>query len=105
MMPIGNAKHAIDRAHRAADSGTDRAADDATDRTRHAIAFIRAFLRAAHDTLGVPDMGNGKHRKRKRRSRKIEPSRRKVRQCRCLRLHPNFLWATKPVAAGTVTPL
>ena len=53
---IGNPEHALDRAHRAADPGADGAANDAADRTGDPIAFIGAFLRAAHDTLRMAEL-------------------------------------------------
>jgi hypothetical protein len=56
------AKHAFDRAHGAADTGANGPAYDPADRARDAVAFIGAFLRAAHDALGVSDVGNGEQR-------------------------------------------
>jgi hypothetical protein len=53
-----NAEHALDRAHGAANTGPDRATYDPANRTRDAIALLGAFLRSAHDALGVADMGN-----------------------------------------------
>lgn len=54
---MGNAEHTLDRTNGAPDTGT----DDATDRTAHragnTIAFIGAFLGAAHDALGVARLG------------------------------------------------
>jgi len=58
MMPIRNPEHAIYRANGAADTSADRAANHTTYRAGHAITFRRAFLRTAHDALGVPDMGD-----------------------------------------------
>ena len=68
---IGNAEHAIDRAHRAADTGADRAADDATDRTGDPVAFMSALLRAAHDALRMAGMGDREQRESERRGRKM----------------------------------
>ena len=68
MMPVRNSEHAIHRANGAADTSADRAADHATYRAGHAIAFRRAFLRTAHDALGVPDMGDCEQSKCERRS-------------------------------------
>ena len=52
-------KHALDGAHGAADASPDCAAHDTADRACDPVAFIGAFLRAAHDALGVTGMGNG----------------------------------------------
>ena len=52
-----NSEHAIHGAHRAADAGADRAAHDRADRTRRAVAFTGAFLRAADNTLRMAEMG------------------------------------------------
>ena len=60
--PIGNAEHAIHRADRAADTGSDRAADHTAYRTGGPVTFVGAFLRAAHDALGMPDMGDREQR-------------------------------------------
>jgi hypothetical protein len=67
-----NPEYALDRAHGATNSGPDRPADDSTYRPSDAIAFVGTFLRSAHDTLGVADMGNSQqrqHRGRKRQSK------------------------------------
>jgi hypothetical protein len=54
-----NPEHALDRAHGAADTGPDSAAHDTADRTCDPVALIGAFLRSAHDALGVSDVRNG----------------------------------------------
>jgi len=54
VMPVAairNSQHAIDGAHGTADTGTDRSANQTTHRTGGAVAFVGAFLRAAHDAL------------------------------------------------------
>lgn len=53
MAAMGNAKHALDRAHGTAYASADDASDRATHRAGDAVAFIGAFLGAPHDTLGV----------------------------------------------------
>ena len=58
--PIGDSEHAFDGAHRAAYTGTDRAANHTTYRTGHTVAFVRTFLRAARDALGVSGMRDRK---------------------------------------------
>ena len=50
-------EHALDRAHGAADTGADRTADHAAHRTGDPVTFVGAFLRAAHDALGMSGMG------------------------------------------------
>ena len=44
---IADPEHALDRAHGAADAGTDCAANHATDRAGHPVTFVSAVLRAA----------------------------------------------------------
>ena len=58
MVPVmlRNSEHAIDRAHRAADTRADRSADDGADRTGVTTALTRAFLRAADDALRMSEM-------------------------------------------------
>jgi hypothetical protein len=51
-----NSEHAIDRAHRTADTRADRSADDGADRAGRTAALARALLGAADDALRVPDM-------------------------------------------------
>ena len=67
-----NPEHALDGAHRAADAGADRATDHTADRTGDPVTFLRAFLRAAHDALRMPDMGHRQQRENDGRGRKIE---------------------------------
>ena len=55
---IGNAEHTLDRAHGAADTGTDRASDDPTDGAGDPVTLMSTLLRAAHDALGVAGMGH-----------------------------------------------
>ena len=54
---IGNPEHALDRAHGATDAGADCAADHAPYRACDPVAFIRSFLGATDDALGVPAWG------------------------------------------------
>ena len=54
---VRDAEHALHGPHRAADTGSDRPADHTTDRSGDPVALVGTFLRAAHDALGVPDMG------------------------------------------------
>ncbi|MET4386491.1 hypothetical protein ABIB73_002236 [Bradyrhizobium sp. F1.4.3] len=53
---VGNAEHALDRAYGSSDTGTDDTSDRAAYRAGDAVAFIRTFLGAAHDALGVARM-------------------------------------------------
>lgn len=53
VMTVGNAEHTLDCAYGAADTGTDDASDCAAHGTGDPVAFIGAFLGAAHDALGV----------------------------------------------------
>ena len=71
---IGDSEHALDRAHGAADAGPNRTTDHAAHRAGDPVTFIRAFLRAANDGLGMSDMGkrqqgehDGGHREREPR--------------------------------------
>ena len=50
---VGNAEHALHRAHGAADTRPNGAADHPTHGTGDAIALMGAFLGATHDALGV----------------------------------------------------
>ena len=68
MMPVRNSEHAIHRANGTTDTSADCSANHATYRAGDAIAFRRAFLRTAHDALGVPDMGDCEQSKCERRS-------------------------------------
>jgi hypothetical protein len=53
MAAVGNAKYALDRTHGTAHTSADDASDRATHRAGDPIAFIGAFLSAAHDALRV----------------------------------------------------
>src|SRR3979411_2229190 len=55
---IRNPEHALDGSHCATDAGPDRAANHTADRAANPVAFRRALLRAAHDALRMPDMGD-----------------------------------------------
>jgi len=65
-------EHTSHRAHRAADTGSDRAADHATHRTGNPVTFTGAFLGAAHDALRIAGMGNRQQGENDRRHRKME---------------------------------
>ena len=59
------ANHAVDRAHRAADTCTNRTAHDTTDRACGAVAAIGTFFRTADDALCMPGQRSGEqHQKR-----------------------------------------
>jgi hypothetical protein len=66
---IGNAEYAVHRADGAADAGSDRSANGAADGTGNPVAFIGAFLCAAHDTLRMSDVGDREQRERDCRTR------------------------------------
>ncbi|MCK1655763.1 hypothetical protein IVA88_30730 [Bradyrhizobium sp. 149] len=51
---MGNAEHTLDCADGTADTGADDASDRTVFRAGNTIAFIGAFLSAAHDALGMP---------------------------------------------------
>lgn len=53
VVTVGNAEHALDRANGAADTGTNDTANRTAYGAGNPVTFIRAFLRAAHDALGV----------------------------------------------------
>ena len=53
MTAMGNAKYALDRAHGTTHASADDASDCATDRSSDPVTFVRTFLGAAHDALGV----------------------------------------------------
>jgi len=56
VVTVGNAEHALDRAHGAADTGADSASDHTAHRAGNAVAFMGAFLRTAHDALGMASL-------------------------------------------------
>jgi hypothetical protein len=60
MAVMGNAEHALHRAYGAAHTGADRATDYAADRSGNPVAFVGAFLGAAHDALGVAGLWQGR---------------------------------------------
>jgi hypothetical protein len=53
MAAMGNAKYALDRAHGTAHASADDTSDCATHRSGDPVTFVRTFLSAAHDALGV----------------------------------------------------
>jgi hypothetical protein len=59
---MGNAEHPLDRADGTANTGADRATNHAAHRARDSVAFIRTFLGAPNDALGMArlwDAGQG----------------------------------------------
>jgi len=77
VMAVRNSQHAVNRAHRAADAGADCAADHPADRAGNPVALRRAFVRAAHDALGIPKPGHRQQCQSDRRNRNIT-SRRQI---------------------------
>lgn len=65
VMTMGNAEHTFDCTNGAADTGTDDASDCAAYGAGDPVAFVGAFLRAAHDALSVAGL-------RKRQQREQE---------------------------------
>jgi hypothetical protein len=91
---IGDAEHALDRAHRAADAGTNGATDHAADRTGDPVTFVRTLSRAPHDALGMTEAGDRKQRKNDGGGREDEPHGKAGREGRGLNLgfvHPDSL--------------
>ncbi|MDA9427245.1 hypothetical protein XH97_34795 [Bradyrhizobium sp. CCBAU 53380] len=64
VVTVGNAEHAFHRTDRATDTGSHDASDRAAHRTGDPVAFMRAFLSAAHDALGVASLRQGEQRKK-----------------------------------------
>jgi hypothetical protein len=62
-MTVGNAEHALHRAHGASNTGADCTTNHAAYGTGNPVAFIRAFLRTAHDALSVAGVRQGQQRK------------------------------------------
>lgn len=50
---IGDSQNTVDCAHGSPNTGTDDASDRAAHRAGDPVAFIRTFLGATHDALGV----------------------------------------------------
>jgi hypothetical protein len=71
MAPIGNPEHAFNGSHRATDAGADRAANHAAHWTGGPVTFVCTLLRAAHDALRMPDLGDREQCKRDGRDTKI----------------------------------
>ena len=69
---IRNPEHALDRAHRAADAGADGAANHTAHGAGDPASFVGTLLSPAHDTLGVPDIGNREQCEHDCRNRKME---------------------------------
>jgi hypothetical protein len=97
-----NSEHAIDRAHRTADTRADRTADDGTDRTGRTGALARTSLGTADDALRVPDMGDRQQGESQCRRRKQGLCRRTGRRtgwqrhCPDLRVHLDSLCSMAP---------
>ena len=56
---LGQAEHALDRAHGAADTGADCAPDHAAHGTGDPVTFVGSLLGAADDALGKTGTGRG----------------------------------------------
>jgi hypothetical protein len=106
---IRNPEHALDGSHCATDAGPDRAANHTADRAANPVAFRRALLRAAHDALRMPDMGDCEQGESACRGRKMKLYRPTGGQCRCSdpRLHLNSFCsvAIAPTGRTSVTPV
>lgn len=59
---MGNAEHPLDRADGTADTGADRAPNHAADGARDPVAFVRTFLGAPNDALGMARLGDAGQR-------------------------------------------
>ena len=70
---IRDTEHALDRAHSAADAGTDGSADHAAYRTGGPITLIGALMRPADDALGMAGLGDSRQRQCEGGGRKQEP--------------------------------
>jgi hypothetical protein len=66
---IGDPEHTLDGAHRPADTGADRSANHTAHRAGNPVTFPGALLRAAHDALGMPELGDRQQRQNDRRRR------------------------------------
>ena len=99
---IRNPEYAIHGADRTANAGTDRAANHPADRTGGPVAFVSAFLRAAHDALRMSDMGHRQQREGEGSSCEVKPCGGTGRQRHCpeLRFHLNSLKAGRDGAGG-----
>ena len=64
-------EHAVDRAHRAANTRADCSAHHSADRTGVATALTRAFLRAADDALRMSEVRDRQQAERDRRRREV----------------------------------
>src|SRR3984893_2011889 len=60
--PVGNAEHAVNGAHRAADAGTNGTADHAAHRTSDPVTLVRTLLCTAHDALCMDRKGKPEKR-------------------------------------------
>src|SRR5712664_3554037 len=101
---IVNPEHALDGAHRPTDAGSNRAADHTAYGAGDPVAFPGAFLRAANDTLRMPDMGNRQQCEHDGRDTKIEFCGKADRKHRCIDpdlLHLNSSCSAIPGRRGT----
>src|SRR3981081_3285939 len=80
---IRNPEHALAGSHCATDAGPDRAANHTADRAANPVAFRRALLRAAHDALRMPDMGDREQGDSECRGRKMKLYGQTGGHCRC----------------------
>src|ERR1700704_1779203 len=106
---IRNPEHALDGSHCATDAGPDRAANHTADRAANPVAFRRALLRAAHDALRMPDMGDREQGESECRGRKMKLYGQTGGHCRCSdpRLHLNsfLLGRDAPTGRKSVRPM
>src|SRR5260370_22351360 len=98
--PIGNPEHALDRAHRAADAGSNRAADHSAHGPGDPVTLVRPLLRTAHDTLGVAEMRDRKQGKHEGRTREMELDGQPGRQTRRPGLNSFHLDSLNSAATG-----
>src|ERR1700757_2536982 len=83
-LPVGNPEYAVHGADCSTNACTDCFANDTADRARHPVTFVSTLLSAAHDALGVPDLGNRQQGKSEGRARQVKLRRRAAREGRPL---------------------
>jgi len=67
---MGNAEHALDSPHGAANTGADRTANHAADGARNPVSLMRPLLRTPHDALGLAWAGRRKQDEQRRRKQR-----------------------------------
>ena len=60
---IGNPQNTVDGANRATDTGANDTTDSTAYGTSNAVTFVRTFLGATHDALGVAGLRQASQRK------------------------------------------